>query len=108
MVVSDFSSIIFDIMYRKKPFVLYVPDANDPEIENIYIRNYYELILSLKNGTFSFENKFFNLNETINKIIYYINNDCTLEPNLQKFYESFGFKKSNNTITFINYITSFI
>ena len=108
LVVSDFSSIIFDIIYRKKPFVLYVPDANDPEIENIYIRNYYELILSLKNGTISFENKFFNLNEAINKIIYYIKYDYTLEPNLQKFYESFGFKKGNNTNTFINYITSFI
>ena len=70
LVVTDFSSIIFDFMYRRKPFVIYIPDANDPEIINIYKPDYYELIKSMKNGTIFFENKYFNLNQTINKIIY--------------------------------------
>ena len=73
LVVTDFSSIIFDIMYRKKPFIIYIPDADDKEIINIYKSYYYELIESMKNGTIFFENKYLNLDETINKIIYYIN-----------------------------------
>jgi CDP-glycerol glycerophosphotransferase (TagB/SpsB family) len=30
LVISDFSSIIFDFMYRRKPFIIFTPDANDP------------------------------------------------------------------------------
>ena len=29
LLISDFSSIIFDIIYRRKPFIIYIPDAND-------------------------------------------------------------------------------
>ena len=36
LVVSDFSSIIFDFMYRNKPFVIYIPYAKDPQIKKIY------------------------------------------------------------------------
>ena len=108
LLVTDFSSIIFDIIYRKKPFVLYIPDAYDPEIEYIYDNNYYELIQCLKNGSIYFENKYFNLQDAINKIKYYIKNDFTLEANLEKFYESFEFKQGYNINIFINYITNFL
>jgi CDP-glycerol glycerophosphotransferase (TagB/SpsB family) len=73
LVVSDFSSIIFDSMYRRKPFILYIPDANDPNIKDIYWEEYYLLIESMKNGTIYFENKFFEINSLVEKIIYYIN-----------------------------------
>ena len=104
LVVTDFSSIIFDLMYRRKPFVIYIPDANDPEIINIYKPDYYELIKSMKNGTIYFENKYFNINETINKIIYYINNNFNLDSKLEKFYDEFGFKSGNNINKFIEYL----
>ena len=104
LVITDFSSIIFDVMYRKKPFIIYVPDANDPLIKINYKKNYYELIQSLKNGTIEFYNKFFELNETINKIIYYINNDFHLEQKLKIFYDKLGFKYENN----INNVNLFI
>ena len=104
LVVTDFSSIVFDIMYRKKPFIIYVPDSNDPKIKEIYTKDYYELIESLNNGTIYFENKYFNLNETINKIIYYINNNFTIDPKLEYFYNSFGFKSGNNINKFIDYL----
>ena len=61
LVISDFSSIIFDSIYRRKPFIIYIPDANDPDIKNIYDDDYYHLIESLKNDTIYFENKFFNI-----------------------------------------------
>ena len=70
LVVSDFSSIIFDLMYRSKPFIIYIPDGNDPKIEEIYNNEYYELIQLMKNGSIYFENKFFNINDTVNKINY--------------------------------------
>ena len=104
LVVTDFSSIIFDFMYQRKPFIIYIPDANDNQIENIYIRNYYELIQSLKNETIEFENKFFSVNETIEKILYYINNKFILDQKLKQFYDSFNLKKKNYTDEFINYI----
>ena len=78
LIVTDFSSIVFDIMYRRKPFIIYVPDSNDPKIKDIYTNDYYELIESMNNGTIYFENKFFNIDEAINKIIYYINNNFTI------------------------------
>ena len=27
--ITDFSSIIFDFIYRRKPFIIYIPDYND-------------------------------------------------------------------------------
>ena len=104
LIVTDFSSIVFDIMYRRKPFIIYVPDSNDPKIKDIYTKDYYELIESMNNGTIYFENKFFNIDEAINKIIYYINNNFTIESNLEKFYDSFQFKSGNNIDTFIDYL----
>ena len=104
LVVTDFSSIIFDLIYRKKPFIIYIPDSNDPQIKDIYTKDYYYLIESMKNGTINFENIYFNINDTINKIIYYINNNFIIEPKLEKFYESFGFKIGNNINKFIEYL----
>ena len=104
LVVTDFSSVIFDLIYKRKPYILYIPDANDPHIEDIYIRHYYELIQSMKNGTIKFENLFFDSNDTINKIIYYLNNNFSLDENLKIFYDNLGIKSDNNIDKFVKYI----
>ena len=104
LIVTDFSSIVFDIIYRRKPFIIYIPDSNDPKNKYIYTNDYYELIESMKNGSIYFENKYFNINKAINKIIYYINNNFAIEPYLERFYDSFGFKNGNNINTFIDYL----
>ena len=104
LVVSDFSSIIFDFIYRGKPFIIFIPDGEDPQLKEIYKNDYYELIKSLKNGTIYFENKYFYINETVNKIIYYINNNFKLDSKLKLFYDSFGFKKQNSIDKFIYYL----
>ena len=57
LVVSDFSSVIFDLMYRDKPFIIYIPDSDDPENINIYSDDYIQLIDRMNNGTFKIENK---------------------------------------------------
>jgi hypothetical protein len=108
LIISDFSSIIFDAIYRRKPFIIYIPDAYDTEIKNIYERTYYEVIESLKNGTIYFENKYFGIEEVVNKIKYYIDNNFKLELQLEKFYDRFQLRKGNNTNEFIKYITSII
>ena len=104
LVISDFSSIIFDFIYRNKPYIIYIPDADDPEIHNIYSNEYFELIESMSNNSFKFENIFFDINQTINKIIFYINNNYTLDYKLNNFYKSFNLKQGNNIEKFIDYL----
>ena len=97
LIVTDFSSIIFDIIYREKPFIIFIPDSNDPTINDIYLSSYSKLINDMKDGTISFQNTFFSIKDTIKKINFYIKNNFNLEPKLKLFYKSFGFKKENNT-----------
>ena len=69
LIVSDFSSVIFDLIYQNKPFIIYVPDSNDKNINKLYSQDYLDVINGLKNDSISFKNKFFNINDAINKII---------------------------------------
>ena len=104
LLVSDFSSIIFDIMARKKPFIIYIPDYEDPNLYYIYNMYYYNIINNLKNGAIKFENVFFNINKAIDKIVYYINNNFKLDLRLKQFYEQFNLFGGNNTSNFIKYV----
>lgn len=104
LIISDFSSVIFDIIYQNKPFILYIPDSDDPNIKELYSEEYFEIINNLKNGSIFFENKFFNIEDTIQKIIYYINNNFKIENKLKRFYKYFKFKGKNHINTLINYL----
>ena len=104
LIITDFSSIIFDIIYREKPFIIFIPDSNDLEIINNYSQEYSKLIQDIKDGLMEFENQFYNVNDTVNKTIYYINNNFKLEPNLKKFYDSFEFKHDKSINKFIDYL----
>ena len=104
LVVTDFSSIIFDIIIRNKPYIIYIPDSEDQEIIKKYEKRYYDIINGLKNRTIYFENIFFNINETIYEILYYIKNNFLLDENLKLFYKCFNFKGGKNAINIINYL----
>ena len=105
LMISDFSSVIFDFIYQKKPVIIYIPDYEDPDIKELYSEAYYNLIKSLGNGTIPFENKFYNSQDVVDKIIFYINNNFKIENKLELFYESFELKcKKNNIQFFIDYI----
>ena len=104
LVITDFSSIIFDIIYRQRPFIMYIPDTNYTDNKNNYAENYYQLIEDLKNGIIHFENIFFNINDVVEKIICYIKNNFKLEKNVKNFYKSFGFKKESSIPKFIDYL----
>ena len=104
MLVTDFSSIIFEFMYQKKPFVMFIPDSDDLNIDSFYIQDYYDLIKKLKEGSIVFMNKYFSINQVVDKIIYYINNNFKVEQNIIDFYKSFNLTCGNNTNKFINYL----
>ena len=50
LLVTDFSSIIFDIICRNKPYIIFIPDANDPQLEYIYTGEMNIIINSFKNN----------------------------------------------------------
>ena len=104
----DFSSIIFDIIYRETPSIIFLPDSNDSTINVIYNENYYRLIKEMVEGKISFENMFFSVGEAVKKIIYYKNNNFCLKERIKKFYHIFGLKKENSTIKKINKSVKFI
>ena len=49
-------------------------------------------------------NKYFTINQTVYKIINYIENDFTIEKEMIEFYQSFNLTCENNTKKFINYL----
>ena len=108
LVISDFSSVIFDLMYRNKPFIIFIPDSDDKNIDDIYDYDYSNVINGLKNDSIKFENKFFKIEDTIKKIIYYIKNDFHLEPKLKSFYKKFNLNHTHNINRFIDYLNSLI
>ena len=105
LLITDFSSIIFDFIYQRKPVIMYLPDLKAPMIKNEYDKDYYKLINDIKIGKIYFVNKLNSTYQVINKIIYYINNNFKLEDNLKEYYDSFEFKCGKNiTHSFIKYI----
>ena len=104
LLITDFSSVIFDFIYKRKPIIIYIPDSEDPSIKDNYDINYIKLINNMKNGKMHFENIYNTTEQVINKIIFYVDNNFELESNMKKFYNSFGLKCGNNTRFFIDYI----
>ena len=102
--ITDFSSIIFDFIYQRKPIIIYIPDCNDTLININYKKSYYELIQLMKNGTIKFENQYFNIDSVINKIMFYLKNNFTLDEKLEIFYDSLNLIQNNNIYEFIKYI----
>ena len=104
LLVTDFSSIIFDIIVRYKPYILYIPDSEEKNLKKLYSETYFDIINGLKNGSIYFENKFFNIYDVVKKIIYYINNNFQLESKLKMFYNSFNLEGGKNTKNIINFL----
>ena len=104
LIITDFSSIIFDAIVQRKPSILYIPDALEKNLKDIYSNQYYETITKLVNGIPYLFEVFLELEDAINKIIYYIQNDFVLENEKLLFYKEFGLTNEGNTRRFINYI----
>ena len=108
LIITDFSSIIFDAMVQRKPLILFIPDGLDSNLQDIYTQEYYETITKIKDGIIYLYEVFLDLNLVIEKIIYYIKNNFALENEKLKFYKKFSLKRKGNTKRFINYIKNYI
>ena len=104
LLITDFSSIIFDMMIRNKPYIIFIPDSEDTNLDNIYNEDYSNIIKSIRNGTIGFKNAYFDVKSTVKKIIYYINNNFILDNSLKKFYNRFNLSGGNNINRFIKYL----
>ena len=104
LIITDFSSILFDAIVQKKPLILFLPDGLDYNLEDIYSKQYYETIKKIKNGEIYLDEIYLDVNEVINKTIYYIENNFILEESRMKFYKRFKLKNRDNTRKFIRYI----
>ena len=104
LIITDFSSLMFDFIYKRKPYIFYIPDIDDRDLDEIYKPEYYQFYEKLKDGKIRFENLVYSVKEVVNKIIFYINNNFILEDNIKSFYDSFGIKIGNNTDKLINYL----
>ena len=103
LIITDFSSVIFDFIFRKKPYIIFIPDSEDVDLQNIYSKPYYDKINYLKNGSF-FENRFIKVKNVVDKIIYYINNNFELDLKMSNFYDYINLKSENNINNFIKYL----
>ena len=107
LVITDFSSILFDLMYRGKPFIIYLPDGNDPLINNLYTPDYINLIHRMNKREFNITNICDTVEETVDKIIYYIKNKFTVDGELKKFFDYIGIKHEGSNIQkFIDYLVT--
>ena len=107
LVITDFSSILFDLMYRNKPFIIYLPDGDDPLIDQLYTPDYINLIKRMNNREFNIANICNNVEETVDKIIYYIKNKFQIDRELKKFFDYIGLKNEGSNIQkFIDYLTA--
>ena len=106
LVISDFSSVIFDLMYRNKPFIIFIPDADDKNIVEIYDEDYSNIINGFKNKSIKFENIFLNSKDAIKKVIYYVKNNFHLDLKLKILYKQFNFNYTNSINSFIKYLIS--
>ena len=107
LVITDFSSILFDLMYRNKPFIIYLPDGDDPLIDQLYTPDYINLIKRMNNREFNIANICNNVEETVDIIIYYIKNKFQIDRELKKFFDYIGLKNEGSNIQkFIDYLTA--
>ena len=107
LVITDFSSILFDLMYRGKPFIIYLPDGNDPLVDDLYTPDYINLIHRMNKRQFNITNICDTVEETVNKTIYYINNKFKIDPELKNFFDYIGIKHEGSNIQkFIDYLVT--
>ena len=105
LLITDFSSVIFDFIFRKKPFIIFIPDSEDLDLQSIYSKSYYDKINYLKYDSF-FENRYFKIKDTVDKILFYINNHFELDSKMIKFYNYINLKNENNIDNFIQYLNN--
>lgn len=58
LVIACFSSVIFDFLFIKKPYIIFIPDSEDLDWWNIYSKSYWIIFICL-NASKKFNNESF-------------------------------------------------
>jgi len=101
--ITDFSSISFDFMFQNKPVLFYHLDKKDKLIfkEKSFMKIDY-------NNNIYYNNVFSEKEKLINKTIYYINRNFTLEDGLAEKYKTLFYNKRNITQKIVKIINNII
>ena len=84
LILSDYSSAVFDFAYLRKPVVYSQFDKDDFfKGDHVYTKGYFDYE---RDG---FGEVTYDLDSTVNLLIEYIENDCRLKPEYQKRIDSF-------------------
>lgn len=87
LLITDFSSVYFDFAYLKKPIIYYQP--ND---DYHYTAGYFDY------KSMGFGETISNETNLLNKIKYYLSNNCQMEPDYQERVENFfKYNDKNNS-----------
>ena len=102
LLITDFSSISFDFMFQNKPVLFYAIDKDDNHyfIEKNCMNN--------PNDTLYFGNYFSEKNFLIEKVVYFIYNNFTIDDEIKQKYESIFFIKKNIISKIIEIINNII
>ena len=101
--ITDFSSISFDFMFQNKPVIFYHLDIKDKK--KFKEKSFMEI--DQENNIY-FNNVFSNQEELINKIVYYVNRNYTLEEGLDEKYKTLFYNKQNITQKIVKIINNII
>ena len=91
MLVTDFSSVVFDFMFQDKPVICYGLDLGD----KILSRNEQKDLRLLQDKQETFPNIIFSEQDVINKIKYYVENNFNVEAENLNKYSKYFYTKEN-------------
>lgn len=91
MLVTDFSSVVFDFMFQDKPVICYGLDLGD----KILSRNEQKDLKLLQDKQETFPNIIFSEQDVINKIKYYVENNFNVEAENLNKYSKYFYTKEN-------------
>lgn len=99
LMLTDYSSLVFDFAYLKKPIVYTLFDYND-ESNSYHAEGYYD---HERDGLGDVA---YTLNETVDCLIEYMKNDCALKDKYRQRIEKFyAFKDTKNSERVFNAVT---
>jgi len=89
--ITDFSSVSFDFMFQNKPVILYILDKDDITLNPLEQKG----INSFDYKKYIIPNVYYEEDEVIEKLKYYVENDFELEPETKQKYDKFFYTKEN-------------
>ena len=101
--ITDYSSIFHDFMFLNVPIIFYRLDYNDPWLSPLDLQD----LENCRTKDRLLFNVFYNEEDVIDKILYYIHNDFKIEKEFNDIENSFFTEKSNICEKFVSHLECF-